>query len=388
MRRIACVSLTVWMLGLVASPAARATFDLTGGWTAVVNSAAGPLEGHFDFVQTGTQLDITMTGQGGQPEGPYTGTIDPDTGTFHIPLPDSGGPIPCSGNYIDGTPTPNGQTINGNWVSNFFHVHFCFNGGGPYAATRERCGDAIVQQDEACDDGNAADGDCCNADCSSPAPDDTVCDDGNACTSGEHCAGGACVPATTLACDPCEVCTPSGCTVPASLGCQPPLAGGRSTVLLRDDDVDAGKDKLAWSWKSSAPVGIGDFGEPTATSDYRLCVIDRSGGVPTLRMSRGAPAGGMCGDRPCWNAHATRFGYTNRAATPAGITALGLFAGEAAGDGKITAKGKGVLLDVPSGTFAPPVTVRLLRNDAATCWEATYSTPKRNDGRRFRAKSD
>ena len=388
MRRTLCVSLTVWMLGLVASPAARATFDLTGGWTAVVNSAAGPLEGHLDFVQTGTQLDVTMTGQGGEPQGPYTGTIDPDTGTFEIPLPDSGGPIPCSGNYIDGTPTPNGQTINGNWVSNFFNIHTCFNGGGPYVATRDLCGDGIVQQGEGCDDGNAADGDCCSADCSSPAPDDTVCDDGNACTSGNHCAGGACVPTTTLACDPCEVCTPSGCAVPTSLGCQPPLAGGKSTVLLRDDAADAGRDKLAWRWNSSAPVAVDDFGTPTATSDYRLCVIDQSGGVPTLRMSRGAPAGGTCGDRPCWSAHPTRFGYTNRAATPAGIRALGLFAGEAAGEGKITVKGKGVLLEVPSGAFAPPVTLRLLRDDAAMCWEATYSTPKTNDGRRFKARSD
>jgi cysteine-rich repeat protein len=388
MRRTLCVSVTALMLVLVAPPATRASFDLTGGWSVVLQSVVGPLDGHFDFVQNGTQLDLTYSFQGGAPQGPYTGTIDPDTGTFDVPLPDSGGPIPCSGNHIDGTPTADGQTINGNAVSNFFNIHFCMNGGGPYVATRDVCGNGVVQPGETCDDGNVADGDCCSADCSTAAPDDTPCDDGNTCTSGDHCAAGACVPTSTLTCDPCEACTPSGCAVPTDLGCQPPLAGGKSSVTLRDDAADGSKDSLVWSWKSSAPVAVGDFGDPTATSDYALCVIDHTGGVPTLRMSRSVPAGGPCGDHSCWSAHSTHFAYKNKAATPAGITALGLSAGSAAGKGKIGAKGKGALLGVPSGTFAPPLTVRVLRDDAATCWEATYSTPKTNDGRTFKAKSD
>ncbi len=394
MRRAQYTRAVAAILGFafLAPPPARSSVDLTGTWSVVLQSLIGPLNADLDVVQSGTALTLTYTVEGGAPQGPHAGTIDPDTGAFTIPLPDTYGPVPglgCTGNGITGT-APGGQTMSGTWVARFFKTTpptGCFDGGGPFTGTRDACGNGTVEASEACDDGNTAGGDCCAADCQSAAPDATPCDDGDACTTGDQCVGGTCAGSGTLVCDPCEVCAPAGCTLPAAPGCQAPLAGGKATIALRDDALDAANDKLSWRWRSSGPVPLGDFGNPLATSDYTLCVIDRPGGTPTLRMSRTAPAGGVCGTMPCWK-DGTRYGYKNKAATPHGLTAMTLGASAEAGRGKLTARGKGSLLGVPTAVFTAPVTVRLVRHDASVCWEATYSIPQVNDGVTFKAKSD
>jgi len=134
------------------------------------------------------------------------------------------------------------------------------------------CGDGVLDDGEACDDGNTAPGDCCAPDCSlSPAgapcaddgipctvgtcdgagacehlPDDGACadsnpctddvcdpvtgcqhtpnglpcDDGDACTTGDTCTGGGCAGGAPLACgdgNPCtdDLCDPlTGCEHP------------------------------------------------------------------------------------------------------------------------------------------------------------------------------
>lgn len=38
--------------------------------------------------------------------------------------------------------------------------------------------------------------------------------------------------------------------------------------------------------------------------------------------------------------------------------------------------------------LSTPVTVRVSRRDASSCWEARYSTAARNDAARFKASSD
>jgi cysteine-rich repeat protein len=60
------------------------------------------------------------------------------------------------------------------------------------------CGDGVLSDNEACDDGNTVDGDCCSSTCQFEAQGST-CDDGNAGTSDDQCDGtGACVGSATL----------------------------------------------------------------------------------------------------------------------------------------------------------------------------------------------
>jgi cysteine-rich repeat protein len=370
------------------APSARAAVDLTGGWTIVTQSIAGPMTTTFTLVQNGTQLDLTY----GSGNGPHTGTIDPDAGTFTIPLPDTvtyvfGTPITCSGNGIAGTASPDGETMSGVHHAVFFHIRGCFDGGGPFTGVRVGCGNGFREGAETCDDGNAIDGDCCSADCTTAAADATPCDDGDACTPVDQCDAGRCDGGTPMVCDPCETCAGlSGCIVAEDGGCAPVLAGGKSKIFLRHEAGAPEKDRLVWSWKNGAPMAVADFGDPRIEDTYHLCVIDRTGGVPTVRMRRVAPMS-SCGDKPCWKTRTNGFSFTSKSGSPDGLTGMTLVAGDV-GRGKLSVKGKGAQLGVPPGGFTSPVTVRLERRYSAGCWQATFSTPQANDGTTFRAKSD
>jgi cysteine-rich repeat protein len=73
------------------------------------------------------------------------------------------------------------------------------------------CGDGIVLAEEACDDGNRVDGDCCTAGCD-VEPASTPCDaDSDQCTA-DVCDGtGACSQGPALDCDDAVACTVDSC---------------------------------------------------------------------------------------------------------------------------------------------------------------------------------
>src|SRR5262249_23474532 len=157
---------------------------------------------------------------------------------------------------------------------------------------------------------------CCSADCATATPDGTTCDDGNACTLGDHCSAGRCRQTSQLSCAPCESCSPDGCVIAEDGGCEPVLAGGKSSILLRHTAGAPAKDALTWKWKNGSPMSIADFGAPTSGDVYFVCVIDRTGGVPTLRTRRLVPSDGV----PGWKAQSKGFAYTSQHGAPAGIT--------------------------------------------------------------------
>jgi hypothetical protein len=371
--RYARLAAALLAVTLLAPSPSRASVDLTGSWTVVVSSIIGPLTSLWTVTQVGTQLTITYVFEGGSPLGPYTGTIDPDLGTFHVPLPDSTSNPPgfvCTGNGITGVATLDGQTISGTWVSKFFKITppaGCFDGGGPFAGTRDACGNGIPEASEACDDGNQDGGDCCAADCQTLAPDGTACDDGDPCTPSDQCGAGMCYGTTPS-------CAPAG-------------PGGKSKLALRADPLAPAKSKLSWQWSGSGPLPLEDLGDPLAATGYTLCVLDHPGGTPTVRFHRTAPAGGTCGTKACWGARGPGYRYRDRDGTPEGVTAMSLRAATA-GPGRVRMKGKGALLALPALGLTPPVVARLVRSDAPVCWEATYSTPTDNGAGSFRASSD
>jgi hypothetical protein len=143
-----------------------------------------------------------------------------------------------------------------------------------------------------------------------------------------------------------------------------------------------GNGKLSWKWTSSAPVATTDFGDPSTTTNYLLCIYDALG----EKLSAEAP-GGMCGTKPCWKVLVTvGFKYANTAG-PDGLTKVLLKAG-GAGRGKIGVKGSGANLHLPTLPMTTPVKAQLRQDGGSACWEATYSTATTNTASAFKAKSD
>src|SRR5439155_2805501 len=132
-----------------------------------------------------------------------------------------------------------------------------------------------------CDDTNAAihpgavevcsdvvDNDCNGtADC-----DDTACNQNPAC------------PAPTTLC--------SG----GPFTCKSP---GRTQLTIRNSSDDH-RDSMTFTWSIGDATTTGELGDPTADTQYAVCLWDDVGGAPTLVMHMDAPPAGNCAGRPCW----------------------------------------------------------------------------------------
>ena len=130
-------------------------------------------------------------------------------------------------------------------------------------------------------------------------------------------------------------------------------------------------------------IAPGDLGTPTTASSYTMCLYDQGG----LKLRATAPAGGVCGTKPCWKASHGGFKLAAKAATGDGLTKIILKPGEA-GKAKISVRGKGANLHLPPLQLDTPVRVQLKRSDGNGCWEGTFSAPATNDSGAFSGKSD
>src|SRR2546427_4060921 len=168
-------------------------------------------------------------------------------------------------------------------------------------------------------------------------------------------------------------------------GCRRPTVSQAASVVIRDRTPDD-LDQLGWKWGSGAATSKTDFGDPVSSTSYRLCVYDAPGGTPALELSAAAPAGGLCAGKPCWKESTAGFKYSNAPLTPDGLRRILLKAG-GSGAAKISLKGRGVNLPLPTLPLSPPVTVQLQATNGQ-CWDAVYGTPLVNDASEFKARSD
>jgi cysteine-rich repeat protein len=207
------------------------------------------------------------------------------------------------------------------------------------------CGDGILDRGEQCDDGNLTDGDGCSSAC-------------------------------LLAC----------VAAPAD-DCRPPALPGKARLLLKDP-ADDSKDFLIWKWLQGVTTLKQEFGNPTRTDGYLLCLYDGTG----LLLDATVPAGGFCGPnkpKPCWKEQKKGFQYKNTLLTPDGILLIKMKEGLENGKPRILIKGKGALLGMPDlGALVSPVTVQLT-NSGGICWEAVYSAPfAQQEPGKFKDKAD
>jgi cysteine-rich repeat protein len=311
-----------------------------------------------------------------------------DTDDFRLDLADGAlTPIPCPPN-VGGLHQPSealaaflGQPAAGDWT-----LTVADTAGGDVGSLEgwglevcTKCGNGTVDPGEVCDDGNAADGDCCSSSCQTAAPNGTACDDPHACTIAGACLGGAC-DGGTVSCDPCLTCDPPlGCVPPTNVQCdiEPPRS---ASVTLAKHASGPSFDTLTWKWQSSLPVALLDYGSPTTVSDLILCVFDQTG----LKLSAIAPAAGTCRGRPCWKAGTSSLKYNDHDATPDGILKLTASAGQP-GQARISLRGKGANLAMPALGLAGQVTVRLKRDVGPVCWQSRFPTANRNDAKQYRA---
>ncbi len=224
-------------------------------------------------------------------------------------------------------------------------------------------------------------------------PDGTGCDDGNACTSSDQCTAGTCGGSSTVCgdnvvqgtcgescddgnqdagdgCSPlCAVEPGLGCAAGPLTGCRLPFVPGKSSLLM----VKRGgtKDLFKWKWLRGARTTFAEYGTPTLTTNYQLCVYDQSG----LRMKIASPASGTCGTKACWKQSGSKgFKYKDSELTPQGSQQLQLKEG-AVGKAQIQQSGRGFNMNMPDlSTIVPPVRVQIQQSDG-TCWEAVYSAP-------------
>jgi hypothetical protein len=195
-----------------------------------------------------------------------------------------------------------------------------------------------------------------------------------------------------------DACVPSSCAPSPATGCH--LAAARKSSITIVDNADSAKQQFKWKWKAAATdvTTIGEFRDPAhGTPTLRACVYDASGNLQPLMQAQILP-GGTCVGKPCWKVlsvvhhkvvAATGYQYTNKAATPDGLTAATLKAG-AAGKAQVSLTGKGSRLPNPPLGLSVPVTVQLLIGDGTgtACWQTTYATAQRNAAGQFKAKSE
>ena len=213
------------------------------------------------------------------------------------------------------------------------------------------CGDGHLGPGEQCDDGNTVDGDCCSSTCQYEAIG-SACSDGNPCTADACDGAGACVGQM-----------PTGCK------------GLAKSALLLKNNADDSKDKLVWKWSKGSATLPTELGDPTAATDYTLCLYAGSASAALA-----LPAGSS------WRrAGATGYAFSDRTGTPNGVQKALLKSG-AAGKAKVLVKAKGTNLP---DSFAPalslPVTAQLVNDTNGTCFEAVYFGAAKNTVQEFKA---
>ncbi len=200
-------------------------------------------------------------------------------------------------------------------------------------------------------------------------------------------------------CDPCPFDATDSCMCPPFPmgGCKQPTVAEKALLVLKDVTPDS-KDKLKFKWSKGPIVDPADFGDPLTAgtgTEYALCVYDASPatfGSPFIEFEVRIPPGGTCGSRPCWKAIGGGFKYKDTALSNDGVKIV-VVKGNATDSGKAKIKiiGRAAALPFPSGILPMSqgaLVVAQVINSAGFCWEAEYSSNKKNDATMFKAKSD
>ena len=155
----------------------------------------------------------------------------------------------------------------------------------------------------------------------------------------------------------------------------------RSVLIIKDRAFD-GTDRLIWKWTNGESTSQAEFGYPTSTTDYALCIY---AGVTSIIVGQAVvPA-----NPTHWSALGTTgWQYRDRAAAEGGIAKV-LLKGSTNNRAGIIVKGKGAALpDLPLPLGAP-VIVQVVNSATGLCWGAAYGSAElqTNEIGRLKAKT-
>src|SRR6185369_14478737 len=139
--------------------------------------------------------------------------------------------------------------------------------------------------------------------------------------------------------------------------------------------------KLVWKWLKGAATTTAEFADPTSTAEYALCIY--AGVSDTLVAQMHIPASSTK-----WKPLGTKgFKYLDPSSSADGAQKI-VLKGGVAGKSKVIVKGRGTALPDPldMGPLGTPVTAQLLNYQSGVCWEANYTTAKKDTSAIFKAK--
>ncbi len=226
------------------------------------------------------------------------------------------------------------------------------------------CAGTAVANGASCSDGDSCTGPdtCQSGTCSAPAfANGTPCDDGHICTRDDTCQAGTCTAGTA----------------PAT-GCTRPFLPGKGILLLKDDPVEPNRDRLTWRWAAGAATAKSEFGNPTTTTAFGLCLYDGA----TLVLERTIPPGGA------WFETTSGFKYADPSLATIGLRSISLRANPTDGRASISVKAQGPGIDMIALPLQQSPDVRMQLVTDGACWEALYSTTLLNQADQFKAKAD
>jgi len=162
--------------------------------------------------------------------------------------------------------------------------------------------------------------------------------------------------------------------------------GSRLTVK----NGPGGKDRLIWSWSGAATLAA-DFGNPTASGGFTLCLYDKVGADLRLVFEMDALGAVTCNaaGSACWSTTASGFRYKD-GSNRNGATKVFTATAGSGESGRFRVTGTGPTLALPTLPLAlsPQVQTQLINTATNACWTATYSAAVRNDTSQFKARSD
>ena len=157
------------------------------------------------------------------------------------------------------------------------------------------------------------------------------------------------------------------CPATPASGCQTPVGFHRRLRISQKKEI------TTWRWRTTANVGLTDFGDPVHTTSYSLCIY--AGPSATLVQELHAPPDGSCLGKPCWKQHdSKRIRYRDHSGSNDGLTHINLRAGPAE-LADIALRARGVNVPIPPLPLAEPVLAQLVKSDGPECWQANYSAP-------------
>jgi hypothetical protein len=152
---------------------------------------------------------------------------------------------------------------------------------------------------------------------------------------------------------------------PTPLACREPTASAKASVAIQDR-ADPEKDQISFKWRSGAATTIGEFGNPTGSDDYALCIYDND----VLIYGADIPSGSS------WSANSKGYKYRDKDLLPDGVKSVVFKESTIPGKASLTLKSKGAQVAPPSLAVVPgPVDVQVQRGDGLICFGATFTDP-------------